>query len=71
MRPSQANFVLLEFADADEAQNAEKFMCARGVIPRGLAAYGLPYALRLSIGTEQANRAVLDILADFMKEARP
>lgn len=70
IRPSQANFILLEFASADEAQKADKFMCQCGVIARQLAAYGLPHALRLSIGTQTANRAVLDVLANFMKETR-
>lgn len=68
IRASQANFILIEFADEAEAAAAESFMCQNGIIPRGLAAYGLPRALRLSIGTEDANRAVVTILQKFRAE---
>jgi histidinol-phosphate aminotransferase len=33
---------------------------------RGLPNYGLPHALRLTIGTEEANRLVIDGLRDFV-----
>lgn len=65
VRPSYANFILLEFADAKTAAAADDFLAARGIIARGLVAYGLPHALRLTIGTEAANRAAIDALAAF------
>jgi histidinol-phosphate aminotransferase len=68
VRPSFANFILVEFDSDKQASAAEAFLCARGVIPRGLTAYGLPHALRLSIGTEAGNRAALAALTDFMAE---
>lgn len=68
VRPSHANFILLEFADEETAIAADDFLSARGIIARGLAAYGLPYALRLTIGTEAANRAALEALTSFMEE---
>jgi len=69
VRNTQANFILLEFADADEAQRAEAAMCAAGVIPRGLEAYGLPAKLRLSVGTEDGNRAAFKALQNFKNGA--
>ena len=33
---------------------------------RALNNYGLPHALRMTIGTEEANRLVVDGLRDFM-----
>ncbi len=33
---------------------------------RGLKNYNLPHALRMTIGTEEANRLVVDGLRDFM-----
>ena len=69
VRASFANFILVEFDSDTQAAAAEAFLCARGVIPRGLTAYGLPHALRLSIGTEEANRAVLAALTDFVAES--
>ena len=68
VRPSFANFILVEFDSDKQASAAEAFLCARGVIPRGLTAYGLPHALRLSIGTEAGNRAALAALTDFIAE---
>ncbi len=68
VRSSFANFILIEFENGEQAAAAEAFLCARGVIPRGLTAYGLPHALRLSIGTEAANRAALSALTDFVNQ---
>ena len=67
-RGGAANFVLIEFADQDTALAAEAFMSAQGVIPRDLVAYGLPHALRLSVGTEQGNRAALAALQKFAEQ---
>jgi len=65
VRSTEANFILLEFADAAQAENAEAAMCAAGVIPRALTAYGLPTRLRLSVGTEAGNRAALAALENL------
>jgi len=66
--PSVANFVLIHFPDAKgrTAQDADAFLTARGLILRYVAAYKLPNALRLSVGTEEANRLVVAALKDFM-----
>jgi histidinol-phosphate aminotransferase len=64
---SVANFVLIHFAPgAKNAAAADKFLCARGVILRQVAGYGLPDSLRLTIGTEEANRAVVAALGEFV-----
>ena len=68
VRPSFANFILVEFDSDKQASAAEVFLSRRGVILRGLTAYGLPHALRLSIGTEAGNRAALAALTDFIAE---
>jgi histidinol-phosphate aminotransferase len=47
--------------------DADRFLSARGLILRGVAAYGLPDSLRLTIGPEAANRAVVAALADFAR----
>ncbi|MEJ0027918.1 MAG: histidinol-phosphate transaminase [Rhizomicrobium sp.] len=64
---SVANFVLIHFADAKTAKAADEFLSRRGVILRGVAAYGLADCLRLTVGTEEANRAAVAALADFAK----
>jgi histidinol-phosphate aminotransferase len=66
--PSAANFLLLHFREGNgrAASEAEKFLHERCIILRRVEEYGLPHALRMTIGTEQENRATLEALASFM-----
>jgi histidinol-phosphate aminotransferase len=65
--PSVANFVLIHFPDAPgrDAEAADAFLKQRGIILRRVDAYGLPNALRMTIGTEADNKAVIAALAAF------
>ena len=67
--PSAANFVLARFPAESHrsAKAAEAFLAARGILVRGVAGYGLPDSLRISIGLEDQNRAVIAALAEFLK----
>ncbi|MFW0777130.1 MAG: histidinol-phosphate transaminase [Rickettsiales bacterium] len=66
--PSVANFVLVEFPEGKHgAKEANGFMTERGLIPREVGGYGLPNCLRISIGLEEDNKAVVATLAEFMK----
>ena len=69
--PSVGNFLLIHFpADAARgAVAADAFLKSRGIILRRVAAYGLPSALRMTIGTESDNRAVIAALKEFMGRA--
>src|SRR6478735_3716093 len=60
--PSVANFVLIHFPDAKgkTADDADEFLTRRGLILRGLKNYGLPNALRMTVGLEEPNRLVVD-----------
>lgn len=59
--PSQANFVLVRF---DDAQRAFDRLLAAGIVVRDMrAAPGLGDALRITLGTPEQNDAVLDALA--------
>src|SRR5216683_2597859 len=66
--PSVANFILIHFprTKGRTAAEADKALTARGLILRQVGAYGLPHALRMSIGLEEANRLTVATLADFM-----
>jgi len=70
--PSVANFVLIHFPTTDgrSAKDADAFLTARGLILRQVGAYKLPNALRMSVGTEEANRLVIAALAEFLGSAR-
>lgn len=66
--PSVGNFLLVHFPDdpAKSAEKADAFLTARGLILRRVSAYGFPNALRLSVGSEEANRLVVAVLSDFL-----
>lgn len=63
--PSAGNFILVRFADAATATAANDYLNTRGIIVRPVGGYGLPDCLRITVGTEDQNRAVLDALSEF------
>jgi histidinol-phosphate aminotransferase len=67
--PSVGNFALVHFpADqAHSAANADDYLSARGYILRRVSGYGFPNALRMTVGTEEANRGVVAALTEFLK----
>ena len=67
--PSGGNFVLVEFprTPGRTAAEAEAYLAARGLIVRGVANYGLPDHIRITIGLEAHNRALVDALSDFLR----
>src|SRR5512135_2632077 len=69
--PSVANFVLIHFPETKgkTAKDADAFLTERGLILRQVGAYKLPNALRMSVGTEEANRLVVKALAEFLGKA--
>jgi histidinol-phosphate aminotransferase len=71
--PSAANFVLVRFPTTPgrTAAEAEAFLGRRGYIVRGVKSYGLPEHLRITIGLEAHNRAVIAALAEFMGQDAP
>jgi histidinol-phosphate aminotransferase len=66
--PSVANFVLIHFPHEKgrTAKEADAFLTARGLVLRQVGAYHLPNALRMSVGTDEANRLVVAALAEFL-----
>jgi histidinol-phosphate aminotransferase len=69
--PSVANFVLIHFPQTKgrTAADADAFLSKRGLILRRVAAYHLPDALRMTVGSEEANRLVVEALAEFIGRA--
>lgn len=67
--PSVANFVLVHFpAEAGRrAPDADAFLLDRGIVVRRMEAYGFPDALRITIGSAEANEALIAALADFLR----
>jgi histidinol-phosphate aminotransferase len=69
--PSVGNFLLIHFPSekGKAAKDADAFLTARGLILRTMGAYHLPNALRLTVGTEEANRKVVAALREFLERA--
>lgn len=66
--PSVCNFVLVHFPQTPGkmAEDADRFLASKGLVVRDVKPYGLPHALRISIGLDDDNRRVADALAAFM-----
>ena len=66
--PSVANFVLIHFPESKgrTAKDADAFLTKRGLVLRQVSAYKLPHALRMTVGTEEANRLVVKALNEFL-----
>jgi histidinol-phosphate aminotransferase len=66
--PSVGNFLLLHFPKTagKTAKDADAFLTVNGLVLRAVGAYGLPDCLRLTIGSEEANRKVVATLQAFM-----
>jgi histidinol-phosphate aminotransferase len=65
--PSVGNFVLVHFdGSGKSAAEADEFLIARGFILRRVASYGFPNALRMTIGSEEANRGVVAALEELL-----
>lgn len=67
--PSVGNFILVH-GPTDEPAYASKlsaYLADNDIIVREVSGYGLPNALRMSIGTTQANTALIGAIKAFMK----
>jgi histidinol-phosphate aminotransferase len=65
--PSVGNFVLVHFdGSATTAADADAALTAKGLILRRVTGYGFPNALRMTIGSEEANRAVIATLKGLL-----
>ncbi len=67
--PSVTNFILIHFPDSDgkRASDADAFLTERGFVLRAVSSYGFPNALRMTIGSEEANIGVIAALTEFME----
>ena len=68
MIPSVANFYLLRFdsESGKSGSDAAAFLQARGIIPR--PAGGSDAFLRITVGIDQENDAVIEALTDYMAD---
>lgn len=58
--PSDANFLMVVRDSGNDAHRIYEELLRRGIIIRPLNAFGLPNCLRITIGTDEQNRAVVE-----------
>lgn len=63
---SRGNFVLARFGSASVAEAADLHLRRNGVIVRTLKEYGLGDCLRITVGLEEDNHLVVQLLKDFL-----
>jgi histidinol-phosphate aminotransferase len=70
--PSVGNFLLIHFPETPgrTAKEADAFLTKRGLILRAVAGYKLPHALRMTVGTEEANKLVVAALKEFLGKGK-
>jgi histidinol-phosphate aminotransferase len=63
-----ANFVLVRFRDPPkDAAAAREFLKSRRILVRQMGAYNLPDYLRITVGRDDENRAVVEALGEFAR----
>ncbi|CAN5581331.1 histidinol-phosphate transaminase [soil metagenome] len=65
---SYANFVMLDLGNEEKVNDINDKLLRSGIIVRPLKAFGLPHCLRISIGLEEENRAMISSLTNIIKE---
>ncbi|HLN02178.1 MAG TPA: histidinol-phosphate transaminase [Bryobacteraceae bacterium] len=67
--PSEANFVMVELADVEQAARIVEDLLRQGVIVRPLKAFGLPQCIRISTGTDEDNERCVAALQRAVQTA--
>jgi histidinol-phosphate aminotransferase len=65
--PSVCNFVVVRFASAEDCKAGAAALERHGVMTMPLGGYGLPQAMRITIGTAEANEAVVAALEELAR----
>ena len=62
---SVANFLLIDFLEINMCQKVNNFLLDHGIILRDMSEYNLPTCLRMTIGKEEENIEVINILSKY------
>ena len=73
VHPSIGNFVLVEFerSPGRSAKEVYEYLLRNGVVGRELSGYDLEDYLRFTVGLEEDNRLLVDLIAKFIDADRP
>ena len=65
---SHTNFVLIEFASANDASDAFEALRSEGILLRGMGGYGLANCLRATVGTQKQTDATVATIARWLRQ---
>jgi histidinol-phosphate aminotransferase len=68
--PTEANFLCIPLSSESTANDLYVELLHRGVIVRPLRAFGLPHCLRITIGTEEQNRILIQAMESAIAATR-
>jgi histidinol-phosphate aminotransferase len=68
--PSEGNFIMTVWPDEEAANSFAESLLRSGVIVRGLASFGVPNGVRISIGSDEENRFLVEALEKQARENR-
>ena len=68
--PSVANFYLIDFGAMTDrsAAQAAGYLEARGIIPRPVGTHSTEDVLRITIGSDDENEALLATLSEYLRD---
>ena len=66
--PSNTNFILIHFANAEQAAVVNQYLRDTGIFVRPMLAYGLPEYLRITIGNEAEMDRVSEAMGQVLNE---
>lgn len=67
VHPSAGNFLLVDFGDETKAEGARLALKNNGILVRQVGGYGLPTCLRISIGTQDEMKLVVQGIKDYIQ----
>jgi histidinol-phosphate aminotransferase len=65
---SEGNFILIDFGFSGD--EVFQYLLERGIIVRSGCALGFPTAVRITVGSQQQNEAIIHALTEMLKERR-
>ena len=68
--PTDANFFLVPLENEQEVNRLYDDLLRRGIIVRPLKPFGLPHCIRITIGTEEQNRALVHALRSLHEHVK-
>lgn len=63
--PSHANFICLDLLDTEKVADLHQFLLKKGLVIRPLTAFGLPTCVRITIGRQEENQALIAVLKSY------